>query len=131
MNNMTQQNTPQDIQASAETREAPSLRPHVDITEDGTGITLVADLPGVSKDRLELRVEGEQLAINAEMAIAAPEGMESVHGEVAVPRYRRVFTLSKELDPEGISADLQQGVLRIRIPKARHAQPRRIAVRVD
>lgn len=114
----------------AEAREAPTLRPRVDIREDGTGITLVADLPGVPKDRLELRVEGDQLAIDAEMAIPAPEDMESVHGEVSVPRYRRVFTLSKELDPEGISADLQQGVLTIRIPKARHAQPRRIAVRV-
>ena len=128
MNAVTHSTPPQD--SPAEAREAPALRPRVDIREDGTGITLVADLPGVPKDRLELRVEGDQLAIDAEMAIPAPDDMESVHGEVSVPRYRRVFTLSKELDPEGISADLQQGVLTIRIPKARHAQPRRIAVRV-
>ncbi|GIX37140.1 MAG: heat-shock protein Hsp20 [Silanimonas sp.] len=128
MNAVTHPMPPQD--SPAEAREAPALRPLVDIREDGTGITLVADLPGVPKDRLELRVEGDQLAIDAEMAIPAPDDMESVHGEVSVPRYRRVFTLSKELDPEGISADLQQGVLTIRIPKARHAQPRRIAVRV-
>ncbi|HVN36196.1 MAG TPA: Hsp20/alpha crystallin family protein, partial [Casimicrobiaceae bacterium] len=51
--------------------------------------------------------------------------------EVNVPRYRRAFTLSKELDPSKVSAELRNGVLSLRIPKAEHAQPRRIEVRVD
>jgi HSP20 family molecular chaperone IbpA len=49
---------------------------------------------------------------------------------VTLSRYRRTFTLSKELDADSVSAELEQGVLRVRIPKARHAQPRRISVQV-
>ena len=55
--------------------------------------------------------------------------MEAVYAEVQVRRYRRAFTLSRELDTEKISADLRDGVLTLRVPKAEHAQPRRIEVR--
>jgi HSP20 family molecular chaperone IbpA len=51
------------------------------------------------------------------------------YAEVNLSRYRRVFTLSKELDPANVSAELNNGVLTLRIPKAEHAQPRRIEVR--
>jgi HSP20 family molecular chaperone IbpA len=51
------------------------------------------------------------------------------HAEVSVPYFRRVFTLSKELDPGKITAELVNGVLTLRIPKAEHAQPRRIAIK--
>ncbi len=54
--------------------------------------------------------------------------MEASHVDVDLSRYRRVFTLSKELDADKVSADLKHGVLTLRIPKAAHAQPRRIAV---
>ena len=60
-----------------------------------------------------------------------PEGMESIHAEVSLPRYRRVFTLSKELDTEKVAAEFTNGVLTLRIPKAAHAQPRKIEIRVD
>jgi HSP20 family molecular chaperone IbpA len=56
--------------------------------------------------------------------------LESQHAEVSLTRYRRTFTLSKELDADLADAELAQGVLRVRIPKARHAQPRRISVQV-
>lgn len=107
-----------------------ALLPPVDVIEDSAGITLYADLPGVPRDRLHLRVEGDQLSIEAEMALAVPEGMSASHAEVGLARYRRSFTLSKELDPEKVAAELSQGVLRIRVPKAAHAQPRRIEVQV-
>jgi len=108
-----------------------ALMPPVDVIEDGTGITLRADLPGVPKDKLSLQVEADTLTIEAEMSVATPEGMEASYVEVNVPRYRRAFTLSKELDPSKVSAELRNGVLSLRIPKAEHAQPRRIEVRVD
>ncbi len=111
-------------------RDEPALLPPVDVVEDATGITLVADLPGVPRERLNLRVEGDQLSIEAEAVLAVPQGMEPTHAEVSLSRYRRAFTLSKELDPEKVSAELAQGVLRVRIPKAEHAQPRRITVNV-
>jgi len=106
-----------------------SIMPPVDVVEDATGITLFADLPGVSKDKLDLHVEGDTLTIEGAVSVDMPEGMEASYVEVSVPRYRRVFTLSKELDPGKVSAELTQGVLRLRIPKAEHAQPRRIEIR--
>lgn len=111
-------------------RQERALLPPVDVLEDSTGITLYADLPGVPKDQLHLRVEGDQLAIEADVSLAVPENMTAGHAEVSLSRYRRTFTLSKELDAEKVSAELNHGVLRVRIPKAEHAQPRRIQVQV-
>ena len=111
-------------------RAEPALLPPVDVVEDSSGITLYADMPGVPKDRLQLRVEGDQLTLEGEMALAVPAGTEPSHAEVQLSRYRRTFTLSKELDADKVSAELSQGVLRVRIPKAEHAQPRRISVQL-
>jgi HSP20 family molecular chaperone IbpA len=111
-------------------REQAALLPAVDVIEDATGITLYADLPGVPRDQLDVRVEGETLLIDAQLVLALPQGMEASHAEVQRTAYRRTFTLSRELDPDKVSAELGQGVLRVRIPKAAHAQPRRIAVQV-
>lgn len=107
-----------------------ALRPPVDVVEDATGITLYADLPGVKKDDLHVHVEGDQLTLEATLALAVPEGLQAAHTEVTLARFRRGFTLSKELDAGRVSAELAQGVLRLRIPKAEHAQPRRINVNV-
>jgi HSP20 family protein len=112
-------------------RDEPSLWPPVDVIEDVNGITLYADLPGVPKDKLNLRVEGEQLSIEGEIALSLPQGVQSQHAEVRLQRYRRAFTLSKELDADKVDAEFAQGLLRVRIPKAAHAQPRKIAVQVN
>lgn len=117
-------------EASPTSRPEAALLPPVDVIEDATGITLYADLPGVPKDRLNLHVEADTLTIEGEIAIATPEEMDATHVEVTLPRYRRVFTLSKELDPSKVSAELAHGVLKLRIPKAEHAQPRRIPISV-
>lgn len=127
MNTVTQTNE----QRPADTRTEAALLPPVDVVEDTTGITLYADLPGVPKDRLSLRVEGDQLTLEGEMALALPPGMEASHAEVTLSHYRRTFTLSKELDADKVAAELANGVLRVRIPKADHAQPRKITVQVN
>ena len=108
-----------------------ALIPPVDVVEDSSGITLYADLPGVSKDKLSLNVEAGTLTIEGDMGLATPEGMEATYAEVGLARFRRVFSLSKDLDTSKVSAELAQGVLRLRIPKAEHAQPRKIEVRVN
>ncbi|MCM5679490.1 Hsp20/alpha crystallin family protein [Schlegelella sp. S2-27] len=110
--------------------EVRAMVPRVDVLEDDTGITLLADLPGVPKEQLELKVEGDTLHIEGGMAPQLPEGLEPVYAEVRVPRYRRSFTLSRELDGARIEANLKNGVLELRIPKQEHAQPRRIEVQV-
>ncbi|MEW6678338.1 MAG: Hsp20/alpha crystallin family protein [Pseudomonadota bacterium] len=107
-----------------------ALLPPVDVVEDASGITLFADLPGVPKDKLHLQVDVDTLTLEGEIHLDVPEGMESTHAEVALPRYRRVFTLSKELDSGKVEAEFSQGVLKLRIPKAEHAQPRKVEVQV-
>jgi HSP20 family molecular chaperone IbpA len=117
-------------ESNLQTRNEPALWPPVDVIEDTTGITLYADVPGVSRDKLSLRVEGDTLTIEAEMALTMPQGMEANHAEVQLARYRRAFSLSKELDADKVNAELSQGVLRVRVPKAAHAQPRKVTVAV-
>jgi HSP20 family molecular chaperone IbpA len=112
-------------------RNESALIPPVDVVEDSSGITLYADLPGVSKDKLNLNVEAGTLTIEGELGLSTPEGMEATYAEVGLARFRRVFSLSKDLDIAKVSAELAQGVLRLRIPKAEHAQPRKIEVRVS
>jgi HSP20 family molecular chaperone IbpA len=120
-----------DIKQSGAARSESTMLPQVDVFEDSTGITLYADLPGVPKDKLELQLEGDTLTIEGEVVLDVPEGMEATHAEVGLPRYRRLFTLSRELDTGKVSAELNQGVLKLRIPRAEHAQPRKIEVRVS
>ena len=126
---MNDKTLPSTATKSDESREA-TLMPPVDVVEDSGGITLYADLPGVSREKLQLNVEADTLTIEAESALPVPEGLQSSHTEVGLARFRRVFTLSKELDTERVSAELAQGVLTLRIPKAQHAQPRRIEVQL-
>ena len=111
-------------------RDERAMMPPVDVVEDAAGITLYADMPGVPKDRLALQVEADTLTIEGEVALALPEGMEASHAEVSLPRYRRVFTLSKELDAGKVGAEFANGVLKLRIPKAEHAQARRVEIKV-
>lgn len=115
-------------QQQAARREAPALMPPVDVIEDADSLTLYADLPGVTKDTLSLNVDSGTLSIEAELGLSLPEGLQSNHTEVSVGRFRRSFTLSKELDAEKVAAELSNGVLKLRIPKAEHAKPRRITV---
>lgn len=114
--------------ADAEPEQQRAVLPAVDVFEDASGITLLADLPGVPKDQLEIKIEGDALLIEGGVQQQTPEGLEAVYAEVRVPRYRRSFTLSRELDTARIDASLKDGVLTLRIPKQAHAQPRRIAV---
>lgn len=116
------------VSKQAESQAA--LLPPVDVIEDAGGITLFADLPGVSKDNLNLQLETDSLTIEGQVMLDTPQEMQSSYVEVQVPRYRRVFTLSKELDGEQASAEFRNGVLKLRIPKAAHAQARKIQISV-
>jgi HSP20 family molecular chaperone IbpA len=125
-----QQQPQQQSPRRAAAQDDRAMVPRVDVLEDESGITLLADLPGVPREQLELKVEGETLLIEGTVAAFAPEGLEAVYAEVRLPRYRRAFTLSRELDSSAIQAQLRDGVLNLRIPKQAHAQPRRIEVQV-
>jgi HSP20 family molecular chaperone IbpA len=104
--------------------------PAVDIVEDEVGITLLADMPGVSKERLGVKVDGDNLTVEGSADIAVSDSVETLHAEIRNPHFRRSFTLSRELDPTKIEASLNNGVLRLHIPKAEEARPRLIEVKV-
>lgn len=118
----------QQVQPTEGAAQQPYVVPPVDVYEDEAGITLLADLPGVSRDGLNVRVDGDSLWLEATAAVSGPDKMELVYGEAQIPSYRRRFTLSRELDTARIEAQLKDGVLRLTIPKAEEAKPRRIAV---
>jgi HSP20 family protein len=115
--------------SAAADKSAAYIVPRVDVVEDSMGITLLADLPGVPKDGLDIKVEGTSLTLEGAIKLDTPKGLDPVFAEVRAARYRRAFTLSRELDSAAIDAQLRNGVLRLRIPKVAEAQPRRIEVR--
>ena len=106
-------------------------RPPVDIAENESGFILFADLPGVSKDDLTVRVDGDTLVIEGVLRAPTPEKMDLVYGEAQFSAYRRQFTLSRELDCSRIEANLKNGVLKLTIPKTEDAKPRRIQVTLN
>ena len=108
---------------------AASIRPSVDIFETADGITLQADMPGVSKDGLNLRVEGTNLLVEGTIGIVPGQNMAALHADVRSTLYRRSFVLGAELEAEKIDANLKDGILTIRIPKRPELRPRRIEVR--
>ena len=128
----TAPSTPANTGTQPQQQQAPQryVVPPVDVFENEESITLLADLPGVSRDQLHVRVDGETLVLEAIASTVGPENMELVYGEAQSPAYRRQFTLSRELDTSRIEAQLRDGVLRLTIPKAEEAKPRRIEVQV-
>ena len=106
-----------------------ALRPAVDIFETAEGITLRADMPGVSKDRLNVHVDGTNLLVEGRIGIEPQDQMQPLYADVRSAVYRRNFLLSNELEAGKIEAKLKDGVLTVRIPKRPELRPRRVEVR--
>lgn len=111
--------------------EVAALIPPVDVVEDEAGITLTADLPGVAKENLAIRMDGDTLTIEAPVSLGESQNMEPVYAEIRAAAYKRSFTLSRELDTAKIDAALKDGVLKLYVPKAEQAKPRRIEVKAS
>ncbi len=105
------------------------VAPPVDIYETAEGLVLMADLPGVRKEDLEVRVEDNVLTIQARPHHIAPA--DPVYREFELQNFFRQFELSEEVDQARIGAELKHGVLTLHLPKAEKAKPRRIEVRVS
>ena len=106
-----------------------TLTPAVDVFEDSQGVTLWADLPGVTKDRLDVKVHDGNLYIEAEANVPTPGGLRLQHAEMREPHFARAFSLSADFDTSKIEANLLNGVLKLTIPRHDAARPRRIEVR--
>jgi HSP20 family molecular chaperone IbpA len=106
-----------------------TLRPSVDIFETPDDITVHADMPGVSRDRLDIRVEGTSLFLEGRVGIEPQQQMAPLYADVRATTYRRSFLLGNELEADKIEATLKDGVLVLRIPKRAEVRPRRIEVK--
>ncbi len=135
---MNTQTQPQDVQQKSArdvtperrgSRQEVAMRPPVDVFETADGITLRADMPGVSKDRLELRVDGTTLQLEGKIEFPMGTNLEALYVDVRSTLYRCSFALSNELDTGRIEANLKDGVLTVHIPKRAELRPRRIEVR--
>lgn len=110
--------------------EAQSFAPHLEIRETETDFVLVADMPGVSEDAVDISVEGRELSISGARERAELGEADKVHvHERAFGSFSRKFNLPDEVDADSISAKLEHGVLTLRIPKVPQSQPRKIRVR--
>ena len=95
------------------------------------GIVVKADLPGVSKESLNIRVDGETLTVEGQVNLGQVQGLEPVYAEIRTAQYKRSFVLSRDLDTAKIDASMKNGVLTLTVPKLEQARPRRIPVRAE
>jgi HSP20 family protein len=102
--------------------------PTSDIFETEDALTVIMEMPGVEKKDINIALEEDVLRIDGQIDFAKYQGMEPVYTEYNVGHYARSFTLSGKIDREGISAQLDDGVLTLTLPKAKESMPRRIAV---
>lgn len=119
------------LDREAKAADAPALVPPVDIVEDGDGITLKADLPGVSRENLSIRIDGDTLTLEGAVSLGEAKEMRAVYAEVRVAQYRRSFAIGRDLDTERIEAAMKNGVLTLHVPKREQAKPRRIEVKAE
>jgi len=103
------------------------VSPNVDITESKEGYLLEAEMPGVSKEGLELLLEGSELTIVGHKQTDAIDG-QLLYRESSPTDYRRIFMLDPAIDSGKISAQIEQGVLKLTLPKAERVKPRKIKV---
>ncbi|PID34326.1 MAG: heat-shock protein [Thiotrichales bacterium] len=127
---MKEQNTTSSSTTPAKHEELATLRPLVSIVESDAGFTLIAEMPGVPKEGVDVNIENDTLTLSGTIKLETPEGMEATYTEVQDAHYKRAFTLSRELDVSKIQASQADGVLTLNIPKAEHAQPRKIEVQI-
>ncbi|ALX12400.1 heat-shock protein [Burkholderia cepacia JBK9] len=114
--------------AAAEAAHRPAITPAVDIVENNRGVTLRADLPGVPRENLDVKVHDTTLTIEAGTHLDTPEDLRVRHAEMRSTRYARSFVLSADLDTSRIDANLRDGVLTLTIPRREETRPRRIDV---
>jgi HSP20 family molecular chaperone IbpA len=116
-------------QAAPQPPRRETQTPLIDIHEEPDGLILEADLPGVTDDSVSVQLEDNVLSLQARVGPGVSDGARLIHEEYRVVEYQRSFILSDEVDRARISAELKNGVLRIRLPKAERAQARRIEIK--
>ncbi|MEJ2347495.1 MAG: Hsp20/alpha crystallin family protein [Gammaproteobacteria bacterium] len=116
-----------ELESGQRQAEAP-LRPPADIYEDGAGITLQLDMPGVSEDRLSIQADPDTLVVEGSAQIEMSEDMEALYADVRSTDYRHSFAMSRDPDTDKIDATFKDGVVTVKIPKREELRPRKIEI---
>lgn len=117
-----------EVEAKGELTKAGAVfTPNVDIFENEDALILVADMPGVNKERVELHLEDNLLSVRGHVALQTPA--EPLFTEYPTGNFVRTFTLSNIIDQSKIGASIKNGVLRVVLPKSDVSKPRKIAVK--
>jgi HSP20 family molecular chaperone IbpA len=125
----TQQKQEVETNEGAErTRAARCYVPRVDIYSVENGIVILAELPGVDENNVDITLEKGILTLNGYVSTAEPEGYELTYGEYGVGDFQRSFRLPDEIDQDSIEASISDGLLRVFLQKAPEAQAKKIAV---
>jgi HSP20 family protein len=126
---MQSERTQSEPTRAPEAQERPRpIVPAVDIYETDASVVMLADVPGVAQDGVEITVDRGTLTLRAHNGQSAPQGFQPVYQEYVPADFERQFTLSDSIDTERIFASTKDGVLRVELPKARQAVPRKITV---
>ena len=102
--------------------------PYTDIYESANALTVVMEIPGVSKDAIDIRLEKNELIVNAEINTENYSDYRPVYTEYNIGHFSRSFILNSKVDRERIEANVADGVLTLTLPKAEEAKPRRITI---
>ena len=102
--------------------------PAADIFETEEALTVIMEMPGVEKKNVNVALENDVVRVEGQIDFAHYQGMEPVYTEYNIGHYARGFTLSSKIDRDNISAQLDDGVLTLTLPKVKESVPRRIAV---
>jgi len=128
-NSLTERNDERNVQTREETRSNDKyIRPAVNIIETEEGLILTADIPGATKEDLDVNVEKGILTISAPASHTLPG--QPAYREFELASYYRQFTIPESLDHEKAKAEFNNGILTLRVPKAEIAKPKRIEVKV-
>ncbi|MEJ5366000.1 MAG: Hsp20/alpha crystallin family protein [Desulfosoma sp.] len=120
-----------EVQTQSETtRNIPVYIPAVDIYETEEALTLVADMPGVSPDNVDIDIRDDQLTIRGTVTLEG-EGETVLLREYGVGDYYRQFTLGRIIDQSKIEAAMKDGVLTLTLPKVDKAKPRKVVVKTS
>lgn len=103
--------------------------PYTDVYETDDALTLVMEMPGVDRKDVDVSLENDVLQVQGTIDFTKYKDMEPVYTEYNIGHYARSFTLSSKVNQDRISAQLEEGVLTLTLPKAAEARPRRIAIK--
>lgn len=127
-NGAVMQSEPMVDAAPTQRRPERTVSPRASVYETPEQVVLELEMPGASRDSIDIKLENDELAVSAHRTLPATDGLQMLHQERASVNYRRTFLLSDRIDAANIKATCKDGVLQLTLPKAAQAKPRRISI---